>query len=95
MQTSDHHACCVQMATHEGVIGYLDNYELITYWNMFIHRGNYGSGILFGNATKTVVLNTSSPIVRENGVARCAHTYAHTAFQHVLCSGAARWRCTR
>ena len=62
----------VQITTHEGVLGYLDNYQFYNYWLMFIHKGVYGSGILYAKAAQTVVLNTSSPLVMESGQARCA-----------------------
>ena len=61
----------LQITTHEGVIGYLDNYEYFSYWSMFIHNGSYGSGVLYAKPQRTVVLNTTAPVMKESGQARC------------------------
>eukprot|EP00798_Chlamydomonas_sp_ICE-L_P001752 gene1752-33161_t len=60
------------LRSNDGVLGYLDNYELEVYWKSFTHGGSYGNGVLTPTPDKQIVLNTTSPSLMENGVPRWA-----------------------
>ncbi|KAJ9516034.1 hypothetical protein QJQ45_024447 [Haematococcus lacustris] len=62
------------IVTHDGVMGYLDNYDYESYWAMFQHRGIYTTNQLFYgvNASRTVVLNMTSPLLNATGQLRWA-----------------------
>jgi len=60
--------------THEGVMGYLDNYQFLNYWQLFAHRGLYNSAAVNTNvkANTTVVLNMTMPLMKDTGQIRWA-----------------------
>jgi hypothetical protein len=60
------------MYTHDGILGYLDNYELYDYWSLFTHHGLYGDGLLSKPADQTVTLRMTQPLLEANGMLRWA-----------------------
>jgi hypothetical protein len=58
--------------THEAVMGYLDNYEFLDYWQLFAHRGLYNAAAVNDKvkANKTVVLNMTMPMMKDSGQIR-------------------------
>lgn len=58
--------------THEGVLGYLDNYEFEHWFKQFSHTGgvSYFSGVLFFKANRTITLNITQPVISESGMIR-------------------------
>eukprot|EP00955_Chlamydomonas_euryale_P092169 364685-Chlamydomonas_euryale.AAC.10 len=64
--------------THEGVLGYLDNYDYELWFKQFSHTGgsDYFSGVLWFDANRTITLNITQPIVSETGMIRCARVFS-------------------
>mmetsp|Transcript_37681 Transcript_37681/g.83915 ORF Transcript_37681/g.83915 Transcript_37681/m.83915 type:complete len:698 (-) Transcript_37681:961-3054(-) len=61
-----------QVMSNDGILGYIDNYDFETWWGLFVHRGLYGDGVLFGKDARTITLNQTQPIITENGMVRWA-----------------------
>ncbi len=74
----------MQIQTADGVLGILDNYQFVTYWALFVHRGLYSTDTLnYAITSKIVTLNMTQPLLEVNGMLR---RVLNTVSLHAICT---------